>query len=118
MGTNGKHRRVFTPEYRKEAAHLVIDTGRPVAHVAREVGLGEQLLGRWVRQEREAVGSGGELDDGERAELERLRKENAQLRMDVEFLGYPEVLIIQSIQTAGLCRPARVSAGAGFARSA
>jgi transposase len=88
MGTSGKHRRVFTPEYRKEAAHLVIDTGRPVAHVARELGLGEQLLGRWVKQERETLGeSAGELDAGERSELERLRKENAQLRMDVEFLG-------------------------------
>jgi transposase len=87
MGTNGKHRRVFTPEYRGEAARLVIDTGRPVAHVARELGLGEQLLGRWVQKERDALGRGAELDDGERAELERLREENAQLRMDVEFLG-------------------------------
>jgi transposase len=77
MGTTSKHRRVFTPEYRKEAAHLVIDTGRPVAHVAKELGLGEQLLGRWVRQEREAGGQGVELGEGERDELERLRKENA-----------------------------------------
>lgn len=36
-------RHKFTPEYRREAARLVIDTGRPVAPVARELGLGEQL---------------------------------------------------------------------------
>jgi transposase len=35
----------------------VIDTGRPVAQVARELGLGEQLLGRWVAQERSRLGS-------------------------------------------------------------
>lgn len=45
-------RRKFTPEYRSEAARLVIDSDRPIAHVARELGLGEQLLGRWVHAER------------------------------------------------------------------
>ncbi|QNK81554.1 transposase [Nakamurella sp. PAMC28650] len=35
-----------------EAAHRVIDTGRTVAEVARDLGVGEQLLGRWVRDER------------------------------------------------------------------
>ena len=45
-------RRSFSPDYRKDAAHLVIDTGRPIAVVAREIGVGEQLLGRWVAIER------------------------------------------------------------------
>ncbi|MDR3107462.1 MAG: transposase, partial [Bifidobacteriaceae bacterium] len=39
-------RRVYTPEYRVEAARLVIDTGRPIAVVAREIGVGAALLGR------------------------------------------------------------------------
>jgi len=59
----------------------VIETGRSVAHVAVEIGVGEQLLGRWVRLAREAGGDGDE-----RAELERLRRENAELRLDREFL--------------------------------
>jgi transposase len=82
-------RRVYTPEYRVEAARLVIDTGRPTAHVAKEIGVGEQLLGKWVRKERERGGVSGPapLDADERAELERLRKENAELRLDVAFLG-------------------------------
>lgn len=87
MGTS-KKRATYTPEYRREAAHLVIDTGRTVAAVAREIGVGEQLLGRWVHAER-ARGGPGEvpLDVDERAELERLRREVQELRMDNEFLG-------------------------------
>ena len=87
MGTS--KRKTYTPEYRREAARLVIDTGRTIAAVAREIGVGEQLLGRWVHAER-ARSSGGEgasLDLDERAELERLRREVAELRLDNEFLG-------------------------------
>lgn len=86
MGTS--RRKTYTPEYRREAAHLVIDTDRTIAAVAREIGVGEQLLGRWVAQERARSGSGeGPLDLNERAELERLRREVTELRMDNEFLG-------------------------------
>ena len=42
-------RRKYTLEFREQAARLVIETGRPVAHVAAEIGVGEQVLGRWVR---------------------------------------------------------------------
>src|SRR6516225_8322877 len=76
-----------TPEFREQAARLVIETGRPVAHVAAEIGVGEQLLGRWVRLQRQAVSAGhtgAVLDADERAELERLRRENAELRLDRE----------------------------------
>ena len=82
-------RRKYTPEFREQAARLVIETGRPVAHVAAEIGVGEQLLGRWVRQARDAAVSGDTarvLDVDERAELERLRRENAELRLDRQFL--------------------------------
>ena len=41
--------RKYTPEFREQAARLVIETGRPAAHVAAEISVGEQLLGRWVR---------------------------------------------------------------------
>ena len=82
-------RKKYTPEFREQAARLVIETGRPVAHVAAEIGVGEQLLGRWVRQARDAAVSGDTarvLDVDERAELERLRRENAELRLDRQFL--------------------------------
>ncbi|EID13223.1 transposase IS3/IS911 family protein, partial [Mycolicibacterium phlei RIVM601174] len=80
-------RKKYTPEFREQAARLVIETGRPIAHVAAEIGVGEQLLGRWVRQTRaNGDDNGAVLDDDERAELERLRKENAELRLDRQFL--------------------------------
>lgn len=83
---SGKRKR-YSPAYRREAAHLVIDTGRPISHVAGEIGVGEQLLGRWVAQERAREDQPPEaLDIDERAELARLRAENAELRLDREFL--------------------------------
>jgi len=85
-------RKKYTPEYRIEAARLVTETGRPIAHVAAELGVGAQLLGRWVQQERERSGehapvADGPLGEDERAELARLRSEVRELRMDNEFLG-------------------------------
>lgn len=75
------------PGYRQEAARLVIDTGRTIAEVAREIGVGEALLGRWVALERSRMDDPPEaLDVDERAELERLRREVAELRMDRQFL--------------------------------
>ena len=84
---SGRKRKTYTPRYRAEAARLVIDTGRPIAEVAREIGVGEPLLGRWVAQHRAREDDPPPaLDADERAELERLRVENTELRMDREFL--------------------------------
>ena len=83
----GAKRKRYTPAYRRDAAHLVIDTGRPIAQVAREIGVGEQLLGRWVAVERAKMDDPPPaLDVDERAELDRLRREVSELRMDREFL--------------------------------
>lgn len=89
MTEQSKKRRSFTAEYRAEAAGRVIESGRPIAQVARELGLGEQLLGKWVHAERarRAGEPKGELSPDERAELKRLRSEVAELRKDNEFLG-------------------------------
>lgn len=82
-------RKKYTPEYRQEAARLVIDTSRPIAQVARELGVNPGLLGRWVKAERERSGEipSGDIETDERVELDRLRKEIAELKMDNEFLG-------------------------------
>jgi len=86
VAMSGK-RRNYTPAYRREAARLVIDTGRRIAVVAREIGVGEQLPGRWVAIERsKAIEPQGILGEDEQAELDRLRVENTELRMDREFL--------------------------------
>lgn len=83
----GAQRRSYTPAYRREAARLVIDSGRTTAEVAREIGIGAQLLGKWVAIERSRMDDPPPaVDADERAELERLRREVAELRMDREFL--------------------------------
>lgn len=88
--TAGKRsRRSFSPEYKHEAARLVIDTDRSIAEVARELNVGAQTLGKWVAAERadQAGEPTGELDLDERAELKRLRRQVADLHKDNEFLG-------------------------------
>ena len=80
-------RRKFTPEYRAEAVALVIDSGRRVSDVAKSLGIHETTLANWVNKAKER----GDVPDkplstADRAELERLRKENAQLHMDNTFL--------------------------------
>jgi len=87
MSANGKLRRKYTPEYRREAARLVIDTGRPIVEVASEIGVGQALLGRWVAQEKAVTTPQTSVSESERAELDRLRVENQQLRMDNDFLA-------------------------------
>lgn len=97
---SARKRRNYTPAYRREAARLVIDTGRPIAHVAKEIVVGEQLLGRWVALERARDdGPPPALDVDERAELERLRVENAELRMDREFLKKATAFFVTENQT-------------------
>jgi transposase len=92
----GSQRREFTPEYKDEAVKLVINTGRPVAKVARELGVKEQTLGRWVLAFKARQDAGdGELSETERAELARLRKENSELKMDRAFLKKASLFFAQ-----------------------
>jgi transposase len=73
-------RKSYSPAYRGEAALLVINIGRRIAVVAREIGVGAPLLGRWVAVERAQSDSlPGALDVDVRAELDRLRVENSEL---------------------------------------
>jgi transposase len=66
---------------------LVLETGKPIAGVARELGINEGTLGNWVGKERSRLtGSGEPLSQDERAELAALRKENAELRMQRDVL--------------------------------
>ena len=88
----GVTRRKFTLEFRTEAAHRVIDTGRTVRDVARELSVLENSLSKWVRDERrrlEAVAGTSEepLTPAERSELVRLRRENDEMQKDFAFLG-------------------------------
>lgn len=83
----GSTRRRFTEEYKAQAVAFVIGDHRPVAEVARNIGVHEMTLGKWVKKTKESGDSPPDkpLDDTERAELERLRAQNAELQMQVEF---------------------------------
>lgn len=86
MGT----RRRFTPEYRRDVASLVLDTGSSIASVARDLGLGESVVGRWVKLERErrqAVREGRPDPRELEAEITALRRRVRELEKEREFLG-------------------------------
>ncbi len=83
---NKRTRRKFTDEFKRDAAALVIDTGRPIAQVARELGVYESSLGRWVAQLRVDRGEAEGLTTGERQRLRELERENADLRMERDLL--------------------------------
>ena len=83
-----QQRKKYTPEYRREAANLVIESQRPIAHVAREIGVAPGLLGKWVKDEKQRRGSSDGMSETDlRAEVARLRRELAEARLDNEFLS-------------------------------
>ena len=80
-------RRKFDRDFKEGAVRLVRETGKPIAEVARDLGIKEGTLGNWVNADRRRRGDGnGELGEDERAELARLRKENAELAMERDVL--------------------------------
>jgi transposase len=80
-------RRKFDQDFKEGAVRIVRETGRPVAQVARDLGVNEGTLGNWVNLDRRRHGGGnGVLGEDERAELVRLRKENAELAMERDVL--------------------------------
>lgn len=82
-------RRTFTLEFKREAVGLVIEGKLSVAEVARQLGVGANLLRKW-RRALEADGKQGSLEKKGQTALEeenrRLRAENERLRMEREIL--------------------------------
>ncbi len=92
----GETRRKFDRDFREGAVRLVRETGKPIAQVARDLGVNEGTLGNWVHADRRRRdGSGGALSEDERAELARLRRENAELAMRCDVLKRSVALWVQ-----------------------
>ena len=74
--------RKFDQDFKEGAVRLVRETGKPIAQVARDLGINEGTLGNWVNAGKRRRGEGdGALSEDERAEVARLRRENAELAM-------------------------------------
>ena len=83
-----RKRRTFTAEFRAEAVRLVLDEGKSVTGVARDLDLTASSLSQWVERARADRGKSkrGTLTTEEREELARLRKEVRVLRMERDIL--------------------------------
>jgi transposase len=81
-----RNRRQFTPEFKRDAVELVATSGRPIAEIARELGIYDSTLGNWFKQDRIDRGQREGLTSDERARLRQLEADNARLRMERDLL--------------------------------
>jgi transposase-like protein len=84
-----EQRRHFSPQFKAEAVQMVIATGRPIASVARDLGVHSATLGNWVntwRSEHPEPSAAQPADAGERARVKEMEQELRRLRMENEFL--------------------------------
>jgi transposase len=88
-------RKKYDREFREGAVRIVEETGKPIAQVARDLGVNEGTLGNWVTRSREAREGRGELTRDGLEELKRLRSENAELRMERDVLKRSVVLWVK-----------------------
>lgn len=81
-------RRKYTEEFKTEAVHLLQETDKPIAEIARELGINPNLLSRWRREEHHAQvrGTARPALKAEAEELVRLKRENEILRKERDFL--------------------------------
>ena len=77
----------FSPEFKEEAVKMVIETSRPVAVVAKELGINESTLGNWIAiYRRDHAGDEPPLTVSERARLRELERKTRELKIENEFL--------------------------------
>ena len=89
--------RKYPDELRERAVRLVFESRRPIAHVARDLGVHKEALRLWVRQAEADSGRRDLLTSEEREELRRLRKENAELKRANAILKDASVYFAQEL---------------------
>ena len=88
-------RRRFDREFREGAIRIVRETGKPIALVARDLGINDGTLGNWVAKDRAERGDGDGLAADERVRLRELEREVAELRMERDVLKRSVVLWVK-----------------------
>ena len=82
-----EQRRKFSPQFRAEAVQMVIETGKPIAEVARDLGVNHGTLGNWVKAWRDANPEPDKaISPVERVRVSEMEAEIRRLRMENEFL--------------------------------
>ena len=86
-----KSRRYFDQQFKVDAVRLVAESGKPVAEVARELGINRNQLDRWKRHcwgrsHPQAAFPGNGNIGAEKKELEELRRELARVKEEREIL--------------------------------
>jgi len=76
----------YPAEFKEEAVRLARTSGKPVAQIARDLGVSFESLRHWVKQAAIDEGSHEGLTTDERSELTKLRRENQTLRQEREIL--------------------------------
>jgi transposase len=86
-GAKKRRRRSFSDEFKAGAVRLVLDEGKAVSQVGRDLDVAQSVIGNWVKQARADRSNGKTgLTTEERAELARLRKEVRELRLQRDIL--------------------------------
>src|SRR3954466_14503076 len=82
-----EQRRKFSPQFKAEAVQLVLETGKPIAEVARDLGIHDGTLGNWINiWRRENPEPEPNLSPVERARVKEMEDEIHRLRTENEFL--------------------------------
>jgi transposase len=86
-GSKKRVRRSFTEEFKAGAVRLVLDEGKTVSQVGRDLDVSQSVVGNWVKQARADRSNGKTgLTTEERSELVKLRREVRELRLQRDLL--------------------------------
>ena len=85
----------YDRQFREGAVRIVEETKKPIAAVARDLGVNEGTLGNWVQRARAEREGRGELSEADFEELKALRAEVAELRMERDVLKRSVVLWVK-----------------------